>query len=109
MLRFYGVDLAGLWRGELSLRRLYVLVTNLPPGSACWAAESRVPVGTTPGDFVLADVFHALSGEAHPLRPAPSADEEAAKQKHESTVARLRAMRERVQTNREEAPRVGSE
>jgi hypothetical protein len=108
-LRFYGVDLAGLWRGELSLRRLYVLVTNLPPGSAVWAAESRLAIGATPADFVLADVYHALSGEAHPLRPAPSVDEEAAKSKHESTAARLRAMRERVQQTREEPPSVRSE
>lgn len=31
--RYYGVDLTGLWRGELTMRRALVLIRGLPPGA----------------------------------------------------------------------------
>lgn len=31
--RYYGIDIADLWRGSLSLRRLYVLIERLPVDS----------------------------------------------------------------------------
>lgn len=67
--RFYGIDLAALWRGELSLRRLSVLIHTLPPESA--TTQSLEPVrGWSVTDYLIADVFHAVSGEPHPARPA---------------------------------------
>lgn len=69
----YGLDLAGYWRGEISPRRLAVLADRLPPGSVTWARLRGMPSGWDYGDVLLADVYHALTGEAHPLRPAQKA------------------------------------
>jgi hypothetical protein len=43
---------------------------------------------------LLADVFHALTGEAHPLHPSNGADAKAAR--HADTLDRLKAQRERL-------------
>ncbi|GAB1641771.1 hypothetical protein [Krasilnikovia sp. MM14-A1259] len=103
LAHFYGVDLAQLWTGGLSLRRLSVLIANLPPGSATWAAEHGLPLGAVPGDLVLADIFEALTGQTHPLKPTPAAARSAAT-RHETLAARLRAQRLRVaQASRKEA------
>lgn len=69
--RFHGVDLADLWRGELTIRRLSVLVHYLPPD----AATKRLGLPATAAgwdvnSFLLADVFHALTGKPHQQRPA---------------------------------------
>ncbi|BCJ41677.1 hypothetical protein GCM10010168_53250 [Actinoplanes ianthinogenes] len=96
--RFYGVDLGGLWRGELSLRRVSALVTNLPPESATWAAENGEALGASRADVLLADIFQAVTGQPHPLRPQPK--DRAAVEQHESTAARLRAQRARVAAQR---------
>jgi hypothetical protein len=34
--RFYGLDLADMWRGKLTVRKVAVLVANLPPGAQTW-------------------------------------------------------------------------
>lgn len=86
--------MGGLWRGELSPRRAAVLLNHLPVGSATWAAQSRVPYGWSLTDILLADVFHALTGEAHPLHPSNGADAKAAR--HADTLDRLKAQRERL-------------
>lgn len=92
--RYYGVDLADLWRGRLSLRKISVLVTHLPPGSAVWATESDLDYGWTLTDILLSDVFHALAGEAHPARPKP---QKAAQKQQDgnSMIERLKAQRAR--------------
>lgn len=43
MQHHYGVDLSGLWRGELTLRRVAVLLAHLPPD----CASARAVAGTT--------------------------------------------------------------
>lgn len=91
LLRFYNVDLADLWRGGLTLRRLSVLVQNLPPGSACWSRVNEVPYGWTLTDFLLADIFHAFAGEPHPSRPKPNPEHEA-----KEKIGLLLAQRERL-------------
>lgn len=87
-----------LWRGRLSLRRLSVLVAHLPVGSAVWALSADVPYGWTLTDTLLADVFHALSGEPHPLRPDNSKKVQAAK--NDERIAKLKAQRERLARQR---------
>lgn len=106
--RFYGVDLAGLWTGALSIRRLSVYIANLPIDSAVWAVENGLPMGVTPTDVLLADIFQAVSGHPHPLRPAPAATGAVAKARHETTAVRLRAQRVRVaqQRGKETTPSV---
>ena len=65
----YGIDLADLWARRLSVRRLIVLVEALPSGSAVWAVTNDVPYGWTLTDILVADLFHAMTGTAHPARP----------------------------------------
>jgi hypothetical protein len=89
--RFYGVDLAAYYRGELSLRRLSVLLAGLPDGSATWAARNGIDPGWDVRALLLADVFHALSGHAHPARPAPKKQS-----RYASARARLEAQRARL-------------
>lgn len=90
------MDLADYWRGGLSLRRLSVLVKTLPPESAIVQHFSPDGNGWETGDYLLADIYGALTGQAHPARPNPK---KAARQA--SLVAKLKAQRERLeaQTN----------
>ena len=52
MLRVYGVDLLDLWRGELTPRRLLVLIHGLPTGSNLGLAMG--------GDAALSDEVTAI-------------------------------------------------
>ncbi|MEU4568662.1 hypothetical protein [Micromonospora sp. NPDC023956] len=107
--RFYGVDLADLWAGELSLRRLSAYVANLPAESATWAAEHGVAQGLTPTDLLLADIFHALAGEPHPIKPRTTeATSSAAKTRHEALAAKLRAQRARLAREAQQAQEGGA-
>lgn len=91
------MDLGDLWRGSLSVRRLYVLTSQLPPGSAIWALENGIPSGYTLQDFVLMDVFQVLTGEPHPARPEPATSgAPSPEEKARSLVEQLRAQRERL-------------
>lgn len=65
------MDLLDLWRGGLSLRRLSVLVDALPSESATISALVGIPSGWTNTALLVADLFHAIAGEAHPSRPTP--------------------------------------
>lgn len=73
----------------MSLRRLAVLVFNLPPESRVWAIERDVPYGWTPQVSMTADVFHALTGDAHPAAPK-------AKRNTAAIASRLRAQKARL-------------
>lgn len=72
-----GVDYRDRWRRDehgrrrLTLRRIAVLVRALPPSSTVATALGQP--GWSIGDYLLADVFHAQSGKAHPSRPRSSA------------------------------------
>lgn len=89
-----------LWRGRLSLRLLAVYVAHMPVGSAIWALSADVPYGWTLTDTLLADVYHGLTGERHPLRPDNSAKAKA--KKDDERIARLKAQRERVARQRQQ-------
>lgn len=67
--RFYGIDLADLYTGQLSPRRAKALVEHLPPSSSTWAAVHDLPTGWSLTDFLLMDVWEALTGEEHYARP----------------------------------------
>jgi hypothetical protein len=86
--------LGDLWRGELSPRRAAVLLAHLPVGSATWAAQADVPYGWSLTDLLLADVFHAITGEPHPLHPSSGTGAKAAKTA--DALERLKAQRERL-------------
>ncbi|MBM0205035.1 hypothetical protein JNW90_19755 [Micromonospora sp. STR1s_5] len=69
--RYYRIDLADLWRGRLTLRRLATLLRYLPVGAATLDTYGDPAAGWTRSDYLLTDVFHALTGKPHPARPAP--------------------------------------
>ncbi len=69
------------------MRRLSVLIAQLPEGSATWAKRAQVPPGWTTQTWLLADLFHAMSGEKHPARPVPSQSGEG--RKYDRTAALL--------------------
>jgi hypothetical protein len=68
-------------------------VTNLPPDSALGMTISD---GWTIGDYLFADVFQAITGQPHPARPKPEADEPAL------PAAIERVLAERAKRQREE-------
>jgi hypothetical protein len=80
----------GLYRGDLSLRRLSVLLHHLPADSATVRARSGLPTGWDLHAFLLADLFHAFTGEPHPSRPSQRA----------SKSDRYRAARDRLEQQR---------
>ena len=82
--RYYGIDYRDRWRFDadsrrvLTLRRVGVLVRNLPRGSAVVQAETEGRSWSLT-DTLLADLFHATTGQPHPLRPQPPEPPERAK------------------------------
>lgn len=62
--RFYNIDYRRRFVGDLTIRRLLVLVDQLPPESAFKSAiEGRVQISHT--DSLLMDVWSALTGKQH--------------------------------------------
>lgn len=91
--RHYGVRLADYWRGELSLRRLSVLVFHLPSDSATQRRYAPVPAEWDVHAFLLADLWHAWTGKPHPSRPEPPKAS-----RYASLRERLEAQRQRLGT-----------
>ncbi|TDC02597.1 hypothetical protein E1091_00355 [Micromonospora fluostatini] len=69
--RYYRIDLADLWRGRLTLRRLATLLRYLPAEAATLGTYGDPAAGWTRTHYLLTDVFHAVTGKPHPARPAP--------------------------------------
>lgn len=67
--RYYQVDYRDRWRGDLTLRRLHVLVTNLPAESSTSAALNGGFVPLSRSESLLAEVWQAAarSKRRHPL------------------------------------------
>jgi hypothetical protein len=68
LLRFYRVDLLDFYRGTLSVRRLGVLVRQLPAESATVRAlnDGRPPWSVT--DHLVADLWALWAKKDHPVR-----------------------------------------
>jgi len=74
--RYHHIDYRDRWRFDagvrrLTLRRLFVLVRHLPTDSATSIAAGGP--GWLLGDYLLAHVYQATAGEAHPSLPKASA------------------------------------
>lgn len=75
--RFYQLDLLDYYRGQISFRKLMVLLKHAPPeahtrrlsGMYGWNAED-VP-------YLLGDLIAATTGEIHPDHPALKAEHRA--------------------------------
>ncbi len=98
LLQYYRVDLADHWRGQLTLRRLWVLISQLPPESRV-ATELGGP-GWRAGDYVIADVFGAVTGELHPT--LEELKRARAREKRRGIANRLRAQQERLAAQKTE-------
>lgn len=84
--RYYQIDIADLWRGGLTVRRLSVLIQHLPADSAVAAAVTGLPrEWNSTTTWLLEYIIQALSGAPYPGRPgmATTAD------KRESRTAAL--------------------
>jgi len=92
LVRFYGVDIAAYYRGELSPRRLSVLLHHLPPDAATHAARSGIAPDVTLQALVVMDLYTALTGEQHPARPTPK------------KASRYADLRKRLEGQRERLP-----
>lgn len=70
-----GIDYRDRWRFDsegrrrLTLRRIGLLIRHLPPGSATALATGGTGWGLS--DHLLADIYGATAGEAHPSKPKP--------------------------------------
>ncbi|MFI7249788.1 hypothetical protein [Micromonospora chalcea] len=92
--RYYQIDLADLWRGRLSLRRLATLLRYLPIDSATLGTYDDPAAGWTRTHYLLTDVFLALTGKPHPARPAPpSKRRDPAEERRRDNLLRERAAR----------------
>ena len=62
LLQFFGVDFLDLWRGQLSLRRLNVLIGSLlrQPGRSVLAAVVDESAEWSESDYMLARISDAL-------------------------------------------------
>jgi hypothetical protein len=69
-------------------------VDGLPPEASIYRDEFQ---GWTVTDALLADLFHALTGEAHPSRPGRTSRADAVRSK----IDALKAQRERLDRQRE--------
>jgi hypothetical protein len=92
--RWYGIDYRDRWRFDergarkLTLRRISVLVRHLPSDSATAIATGGH--GWTLADHLLADVYHATSGNLHPWKPEQDKGSDPAREKAKR-AARARA------------------
>lgn len=100
--RFYQVRLSDLWRGGLSLRRLSVFIEHLPPESATARRFSNLPTGWDTHAFLLADLYHALCGNAHPARPQPK--DESKRGRYAEARLKLDAQKRRRERRKRETP-----
>ena len=97
--RYYGVDLADLWRSGLSVRRLSVLVTGLPSGSLTVSALTGVPrewAEVTP--WLLNYLIQYHTGEQHPATPKLAATADRKTERISALLDHRRRMAEREAT-----------
>ncbi|QIG58545.1 tail assembly chaperone [Arthrobacter phage DrSierra] len=98
--RFYHVDLADYWRGELSPRRLSVLIEQLPAESAT-ARKLSGADGWNRLEFLVSDLYQAFTGEVHPARPKPTSG---TSKRYDRLRAALEAQKARLHARPKEAP-----
>lgn len=84
LARYYHVDYRDRWRRDAAGRRLLTLrmirarVKYLPPQSAV-GQVLKLDTGFTVGDYLLTDIFKALTGKTHPARPKATPQRKVAK------------------------------
>lgn len=87
-LHYPNDNLKYLWAGGLTLRRLHVLLTHLPPESPYVRLGQPTDMGTSNLEVLLMDVYGALVGELHPAHPGQWAKRNEKKTAHDELKAR---------------------
>ena len=82
-----------MWRGRLSLRRVSQLAAHLPRESATYQALGGEHAKWTTEAVLLADLFHAWTGNPHPSLPKDTSKADRAR----DVTARLKAHRARLE------------
>lgn len=100
--RFYQVDLADVWRGRVSWRRLKNLVDYLPPDAMLYVVARKSEVYWPIEAYLLDDIRMALTGSKEkPAKPHPARPKSAAKtftpQRREALLAAQARRRARQQ------------
>lgn len=67
--RFWGVDYAQRWAGDLTLRRIWTYVRRSAPTSCIALADNGGKHVWTEPDFILSGIYQALTGQMYPGRP----------------------------------------
>lgn len=100
----YGVDLTGIYTGDLTLRRAAALVGNLPPGTALgramggdafWSDETAATLTTGWRNEVA--TLQAAGAKSHQLPEPPEPPEQGWQEKHRARMARMAARAARYQ------------
>ncbi len=73
-----------------------MLIEHLPPDAALVRVAGKSPAGWGVAEYLLTDVFHALTGNPHPSRPKPPKDAS----RHVSLAQRLKAQAVRTAAER---------
>lgn len=68
-LRRIGVDYRDRWRGQLTLRQIWVYLRRLLPTSATAIADNDGRHVWTEPDFIAASNYQAITGKVYPGRP----------------------------------------
>ncbi|MBF6289320.1 hypothetical protein [Nocardia cyriacigeorgica] len=108
LARHFGIRYTDRWRFDeqgqrrLTLREIWVRLRQLPDDSAIVIANNGGRRRWSDAEFLLADVFHALNGRMHPMRPKPKA---ATSKQEPSRRAALRKRRIRQERERMERQR----
>lgn len=99
--RYHHREYTDRWRLDergrplLTLREIRVRLRYLPPQSATGQALG-LDTGWRVGDYLLADVYHALTGKKHPAKPNPKKSTGAgASRQTPARAAKLAAARRR--------------
>lgn len=101
--RFYGIDLADMYRGLITPRKISVLVMNLPRGAQTWVATGG-PQAISLEAESLWHVEHAVqltawdgNGKGPQVRDYPPAwEDEPEETREEYAVKRAKAWRQRA-------------
>lgn len=100
--RFWHIDYRDRWRFDatghrlLTLRRIHTCTTNLPVDSALAIAMNNGKLHYTNGDFLLMDVWEAVTHQRHPARPMPPEEAKKRDEKTEIDSKTQAAHRERM-------------
>lgn len=97
LARWYHIDYRDRWRGDLTLRRLYVLLRHLPAESAVMAVMRAGRSHWSIEAQLLDDLRISLTGskerpsKPHPQRPRPQAKTSSPERERKVQDARRRA------------------